>query len=87
MNSRKYNLDETRTVAQIVIKCNEYCSDFSVDKMIEHMLSIANSTYPEYKNECGYVATMGFVASVCNDYIKFSVDGWLIESYIKSLAK
>jgi hypothetical protein len=88
MSNTEYNLDEAREVAEIIIKINEYCSEYTVDQMVNEMMYIANTHYPEYSNTYGYVATMGFVVTVCKSflgeqrYIKFSVDGFLIRDYI-----
>jgi hypothetical protein len=88
MTNTEYNLDEARTVAEIIIKMNEYCSEYTVEQLVSEMLHIANTNYPEYSTEYGYVATMGFVVTVCKSfcgehrYIKFSIDGWLISSYL-----
>lgn len=87
----RYNLDEARMVAEIVIKLNEYFSEYeyTVDQVVDKMLDVANQNYPENSNRYGYVATMGFVVTVCkefgtsdNRYIKFSVDGFLVQDYI-----
>ena len=82
-----YDPDQAASVARMVIKMNEYCDNYTEEQLINHMIMIANQTYPEYSNEFGYIATMGFVVTVCKydntdrRYLKFSVDGWLIESY------
>lgn len=92
MQKTRYNLDEARTVAEIVIKLNGYCSEYTVDKLVDYMLLMANENYPENSNRYGYVATMGFVVTVCkefgtseNRYIKFSVDSFIIQDYIKQI--
>jgi hypothetical protein len=88
MTNTEYDLDEARGVAEIIIKINEYCSNYTVEQLVGHMIHIANTNYPEYSNTYGYVATMGFVVTVCKSflgeqrYIKFSVDGFLIKDYI-----